>query len=69
MVAARAPAAAEVPGLGGGAPRVRRGPESLGVRGGARRGGEKEEEEDEAESGLPGCRNGRLCVVTLCATC
>lgn len=74
MAAARAPAAAEVPGLGGGAPRAapraRRRPESLGVRGGARRGGGKEtEEEGEAESWLPSCRAAgeEGCVWSRCA--
>lgn len=39
----------------------------------ARRGGERREEEDgeaaDAEGRRPGCWGGRLCVVTLCATC
>lgn len=78
VATARAAAAAEVPRLGGGAPGARRRPESLGVRGGARHGGESgEEAEGDASSaerraqadGLRGCRGGRLCVVTLCATC
>lgn len=42
-------------------------------RGGDRREEEEEEEEDgeaaDAERRRPGCRGGRLCVVTLCATC
>lgn len=70
MAAAQAPATAEVPGLGGGAPRVRRRPESLGVRGGARRGGGREtEEEGEAESGLLSCQAAgeEGCVWSRCA--
>lgn len=42
-------------------------------RGGDRREEEEEEEEDgeaaDAERRRPGCLGGRLCVVTLCATC
>jgi hypothetical protein len=47
--AARAAVAAEVPRLGGGAPGSRRWPESLGLRGGARRGSERRELEERAK--------------------
>ena len=49
---------------------------TLGVahRGGDRKEEEEEEEEEDGEAAdaerrRPGCRGGRLCVVTLCATC
>ena len=71
MAAVRAPAAAEVPGPGGEAPRARRRPESLGVRGGAHRGGGKEEEGEAASgpAGLPSCRAAgeEGCVWSRCA--
>ena len=76
----RAAVAAEMPKLGRGASGALR---LLGIPGltlgVAHRGGDRKEEEEEeeeedgeaadAERRGPGCRGGRLCVVTLCATC
>ena len=75
MAAARAPAAAEVsgqaaerPGLDAGRnPWLCAGVRAAEARGGGGGGGRKRSRE--RADGLPGCQRGRLCVVTLCATC
>lgn len=73
MAAGRAPAAAEVPGRAaerpgldaGRNPWVCAGVRAAEARGGGGRGGRSRKQAD----GLPGCPRGRLCVVTLRATC
>lgn len=73
LAAGRAPAAVEVrgraaerPGLDAGRnPGVCAGVRAAEARGGGGGGGRSREQAD----GLTGCRRGRLCVVTLCATC
>lgn len=41
----------------------------VALRGGERREEEEDGEAADAERRRPGCQGGRLCVVTLCATC